>query len=69
MLTDLKEVCIRLGSDDDFTCTIRYAGLRLWWKRFSCTTAEGILAKVKGYDTDRSFRWADGSGGGEFNEP
>ena len=68
MLTDLKEVCLRLGSDDDFTCTIRYAGIRLWWKRFSCTVPRGILAKVKAYDLERSFRWADDNAGGEFND-
>jgi len=68
MLTDLKEVYIRLGSDDDFTCTVRYAGVRLWWRRFPCRMAEGIFAKVRAYDLNRSFRWADGSAGGEFNE-
>jgi hypothetical protein len=54
--------------DDDFTCTIRYAGLRLWWGRFPCASAEGILAKLKASDPDRSFRWADDQAGGEINE-
>ena len=51
MLRDLKEVSIRLGSNDDFIYTIRFAGFRLWRKCFSCATAEGILAMVKCCET------------------
>jgi hypothetical protein len=68
MFTDLKEVCIRLGHDDDFTCTVRYAGIRLWRKGFSCTVMEGILGKVKAHGKGHSFRWADGAAEDELSE-
>jgi len=31
-----REVYVRFGGDEEFTCTTRYAGFRVWAQHFNC---------------------------------
>ena len=33
-----SEICIRISGDEEFTYSTRWAGFRLWAKRFLCNT-------------------------------
>jgi hypothetical protein len=37
-----KEVYVRLSGEEEFICTTRYAGFRVWVRNFRCTRPSGI---------------------------
>lgn len=37
-----KEVYVRLSGEEEFICTTRYGGFRVWVRHFRCTRPSGI---------------------------
>jgi hypothetical protein len=54
-----KEVYIRLSGDEEFTCTTRYAGFRLWARHFRCVQLPCIPSRIEQWEPGPSVRQTD----------
>lgn len=54
-----KEVYIRLSGDEAFTCTTRYAGLRVWARRFHCTEMPQVPSSTEQCEPGSAVRRVD----------
>ena len=53
------EVYVRLNGDGELTCTTRYAGLRVWTRRFRCMQVPCIPSRMEQCEPEPSVRQKD----------
>jgi hypothetical protein len=54
-----KEVYVRLSGDEEFICTTRYAGFRVWVRRVLCTQPSGIPSRSEQWEPGPCVRQTD----------
>ncbi len=54
-----KELYLRLSDDQEFTCTTRYAGVRVWARRFQCAEVPQVPCSTEECEPGPLVRRAD----------